>query len=549
MKTLVHLNAVLLWLLLSSVGNSDEGFRTWTDASGKFSINAELIEATVTDVALRDATGRVIRIQVAKLSKADRDVVSEFNRAQSERMAREERERFGAFVAENQWLSPAHKTFFNALGTEASIGDELTYRPFSRQLVGDAYLKSDGAFKEQVGLMIATERSFSDEKYQEEFQRLFREGNDLLRANLVVELLSGDDPWTSAARVTRNMDSGGLINRAWSSELERTNARMAALRTMQSTMREVVNLAGANLKPVENQERIELVAGEESLVVKIKAGSALVDPVLLIELEKEVEDWSGIDALSGLFNLAVGIDPDTVSKGLELSQAQQQEMYATQLAVTFTPSIPSGASCSVDLSALNRHVIGLKSARYKLLSHAGIQEGEFTLTQLETKVKQFAGKRSLFPLSSLDSKYSAHPPAGLESRIYSGSLLSGKGKFVYGAFNANPKTINGFHTVELRQTELKLVIDAMQGNQFQGLAFVAGQMHSITGVVESEEVTLSGLNPAGNLQLENATFGEHPYRTQWTGRLNGDNLIMSRETPKGRESFSIRWQPDRKVVK
>ncbi len=540
---------IYLFAIQLSVGFCGEEQRTWNDASGNYTIKANLIGATASEAVLRDETGRVIRMPVAKLSKTDREVVFEFMRAQSERLAREERERFASFVSKNQWLDAAQKSFFTGLPVEASIGDELTCRPLSRQHIGDSYLKSNGEFKKQIGLMIATERSFSDAKYREEFQRLFREGIDLLRANLVAELLSGDDPWTSAATITRNMDSGGLLNRAWRSELERTNARLVALKTMQSAMRETVNVAGAKLEPDKSPAKVDLLVGEESLIVKIKATSGLVDPVLLIELEKEAEDWSGIDAFSGLFTLAVGIEPETVSKGLELSQAQQKEMYAGQLAVTFIPSIPSGGCCCVDFSALNRHVVGLKSARYKLLSHAGMQEGEFSLTKLEAKVKQFAGKRSLFPLLSHESKYSAHPPAGMESRIYSGSLFSGKGKFVYGAFNANPKTINGYHTVELRQTELKLVIGAMHCNQFQGLAFGAGEMRTITGVVDSEEVTLSGLNPAGNLQMENATSGEHPYRAQWTGRLSGGTLFMSRETPKGRESFSVRWQPDRKAVK
>ena len=54
----------------AQVMNSD--FRTWTDTTGKFSIEAKLIEVDLSDVVLETRDGSTKRVPVEKLSKQDR---------------------------------------------------------------------------------------------------------------------------------------------------------------------------------------------------------------------------------------------------------------------------------------------------------------------------------------------------------------------------------------------------------------------------------------------------------------------------------------------
>jgi len=49
--------------------------RTWTDVTGKHTIEAELISATPTEVTLRRADGKEVKLPLAKLSPADRALV------------------------------------------------------------------------------------------------------------------------------------------------------------------------------------------------------------------------------------------------------------------------------------------------------------------------------------------------------------------------------------------------------------------------------------------------------------------------------------------
>src|SRR5262245_59598954 len=47
--------------------------RTWTDASGKFSINAEFVRVDGDKVVLRRADGKEIKVPQARLSDADKE--------------------------------------------------------------------------------------------------------------------------------------------------------------------------------------------------------------------------------------------------------------------------------------------------------------------------------------------------------------------------------------------------------------------------------------------------------------------------------------------
>ncbi|MEE2935889.1 MAG: SHD1 domain-containing protein, partial [Planctomycetota bacterium] len=50
--------------------------RKWTSSDGKFSIEAELVEAKDGNVRLKRQDGKVITVPVSQLSKADRDYLS-----------------------------------------------------------------------------------------------------------------------------------------------------------------------------------------------------------------------------------------------------------------------------------------------------------------------------------------------------------------------------------------------------------------------------------------------------------------------------------------
>ena len=50
--------------------------RKWTSSDGKFSVEAELVEAKDGNVRLKRQDGKVITVPVSKLSKADQDHLS-----------------------------------------------------------------------------------------------------------------------------------------------------------------------------------------------------------------------------------------------------------------------------------------------------------------------------------------------------------------------------------------------------------------------------------------------------------------------------------------
>ncbi len=67
MKAVLSLACVLLFAVSASAET-----RTWKDKSGKFSIQAELVESDGTAVTLKKADGKVIKVPVDRLSDEDR---------------------------------------------------------------------------------------------------------------------------------------------------------------------------------------------------------------------------------------------------------------------------------------------------------------------------------------------------------------------------------------------------------------------------------------------------------------------------------------------
>lgn len=55
---------------------SEPEFRIWREVTGKFSVEATLVEKTSTDVVLRKKDGKIVTVPLLKLSTADVNFVS-----------------------------------------------------------------------------------------------------------------------------------------------------------------------------------------------------------------------------------------------------------------------------------------------------------------------------------------------------------------------------------------------------------------------------------------------------------------------------------------
>lgn len=106
------MNRFAMALLLLSVGAipSDAAERTWTDSTGKFQVDAELVEVQDGTVVLRRADGRTVRVPLKRLSKSDQQYVAEHQTADDTAAADELK-----ITAEAEW-GPA---FFAPEGDDA----------------------------------------------------------------------------------------------------------------------------------------------------------------------------------------------------------------------------------------------------------------------------------------------------------------------------------------------------------------------------------------------------------------------------------------------
>jgi len=81
---------IYLWVVSTRVllaGTSSERPRTWTDAAGGHSIEAEIVEVTDGSLRLRKADGTTVDVPLANLSAADRDYPISWQSAQVRRRA------------------------------------------------------------------------------------------------------------------------------------------------------------------------------------------------------------------------------------------------------------------------------------------------------------------------------------------------------------------------------------------------------------------------------------------------------------------------------
>lgn len=73
------MNLVLLFLLCGSL-NADQEFRVWKDATGKFSVEAKVVENKNGTVTLEKSNGNQIKVPLNKLSSADKKYLRELTR-------------------------------------------------------------------------------------------------------------------------------------------------------------------------------------------------------------------------------------------------------------------------------------------------------------------------------------------------------------------------------------------------------------------------------------------------------------------------------------
>jgi thiol-disulfide isomerase/thioredoxin len=102
--------------------------RTWTDASGKFSVTAEYVGVKGGKVLLRDADGQEISVPLAKLSDADRELVRAQMKQKREAADRSAAAGPGRQQAERTVVTEIAETFYSDLRTKerATAGKLLT---------------------------------------------------------------------------------------------------------------------------------------------------------------------------------------------------------------------------------------------------------------------------------------------------------------------------------------------------------------------------------------------------------------------------------------
>ncbi|MEM7010227.1 MAG: SHD1 domain-containing protein, partial [Verrucomicrobiota bacterium] len=73
----------ILGMFLAGLSLSEAENRTWKDSSGKFEIQAEFVRVEGTQVVLKSAEGRELKVELSRLSAADRAVAAELNKPET----------------------------------------------------------------------------------------------------------------------------------------------------------------------------------------------------------------------------------------------------------------------------------------------------------------------------------------------------------------------------------------------------------------------------------------------------------------------------------
>jgi hypothetical protein len=116
--------------IAAAIADAADGPRTWKDASGKFEIEARLVDRTDTKVKLKKADGKVIEVPIEKLGKADRDHLAKLAEEEKKKKEQPPEDPFAVEgTAEPKWVVRTPKTprtpFPKAEGTPAEDGATL----------------------------------------------------------------------------------------------------------------------------------------------------------------------------------------------------------------------------------------------------------------------------------------------------------------------------------------------------------------------------------------------------------------------------------------
>lgn len=91
--------ALTIAIIVTSSATLTAQRRTWTDSSGKFSVEAELEDAKQDSVVLKTAAGKSITIPISRLSKSDRDFLASLEAGGGKRTLQESGTRVGMYSA------------------------------------------------------------------------------------------------------------------------------------------------------------------------------------------------------------------------------------------------------------------------------------------------------------------------------------------------------------------------------------------------------------------------------------------------------------------
>ncbi|MDO4587288.1 MAG: SHD1 domain-containing protein [Planctomycetia bacterium] len=81
MKRLTIFGVVLLFFLFANVGDlkSEDETRTWTDHSGRFSVEASLVSQDGKTVRLKKSNGKIVSLKKSQLSQSDQDYLNDLS--------------------------------------------------------------------------------------------------------------------------------------------------------------------------------------------------------------------------------------------------------------------------------------------------------------------------------------------------------------------------------------------------------------------------------------------------------------------------------------
>ena len=81
MNTRFSISTLIFLVVGTGIAAAPPATRRWTDHTGEFSTDAELVEVKQDNVALRKASGSTVTVPLARLSDADREYLKNQSRA------------------------------------------------------------------------------------------------------------------------------------------------------------------------------------------------------------------------------------------------------------------------------------------------------------------------------------------------------------------------------------------------------------------------------------------------------------------------------------